>query len=119
MGTTDDIWTLDSAAFVDPDLGFGESVTYTKAVTGATRTINAVVERMSPTPGPSQSGSLLPKMRVHVRNSVTTGITPGEWKNGDTITVAERRGGTARTHQLHWPSDDAQHDAGMVVFELR
>jgi hypothetical protein len=114
----DDVLAADSAIFVDTD-GFGESVTYTKKVGGTTRTINAVVERMSPQPGPSQSGTLMPRMRVLVRNDATYGIASSEWKNGDTITVAERRGGTAKAYQLHWPSDNAQHDAGMVTFELR
>lgn len=94
-------------------------MTYTKT-SGTTRTINAIVERMSPAPGPGTNGGLLPMMRAHVANSLTLGITPSEWKNGDTLTLAERRGGTAKKFQLHWPSDgSSEHDAGMVIFELR
>lgn len=118
MGILDDILVDDALAFVDED-GFGESVVYTKAKTGATRTINAVIERFSPMPGPGQGSGVMPMMRARVANSVTTGIASSEWNNGDTLTVAERRGATTKRHQLHWPSDAAEHDAGMCVFELR
>lgn len=120
MGFLDTVLADDAKwGFTDSDT-FGESVTYTKAITRATRTINAVVERMSPTPGRTPSGGLMPTMRVHVANDTTTGISSAEWQNGDTLTVAERVGGTAKAYQLHWPADaKSQHDAGMIVFELR
>lgn len=118
MGLLDTILADDSAAFTDPDV-FGEQVTYIKAVTGATRTINAVVNRMSPSPGKTPTGALLPMLRIHTRNDATLGITPAEWKNGDTITLAERRGGTEKKIQLLWPQENGAHDAGMVTWELR
>lgn len=115
MGLLDDILEDDAAAFTDTD-GFGESVTYTNRA-GTTRTINAVVTRLPPKPGPG--GTLVPNLRIEVANSTTTGIATSEWKNGDTVTVAERRGGSTRAFQVHFPDDEAgAHDAGMVTYEL-
>jgi endonuclease YncB( thermonuclease family) len=117
MGLVDSIAIDDAVlAFSDSDT-FAETVTYTKT-TAVTRSVKGVVERPSPEPGPAQSGHLLPLMRITLPNSTTYGVTAAEWVNGDTITVAYRRGGNAAAYRMHLPRQ-SESDAGMTVWELR
>lgn len=119
MGLLDSVMADDANfAFSDTD-AFAEALTYRKAITAATRTVYGVVRRFSPAPGKTPTGGLQPMLRVTFPNNTTRGISTSEWKNGDEIQIAERKGGTAKWMLLHWPTEPQAHDAGMVTFEVR
>lgn len=97
---------------------FGESAVYTKTRTGATRTINVLVDRQLPQ---VYQGVPAPLMIVRVPNSSTTGISSTEIDFGaDKLTVALNLGETPRAFHIHKP-DDGQpwQDAGMLRLELK
>jgi hypothetical protein len=119
VGLLDSVMADDANfAFSDTD-GFAEALTYRKAITNATRTVYGVVRRFSPAPGKTPTGMLMPMIRVTFPNNTTRGISTAEWKNGDAILIAERKGGEAKYMMLHWPPEPQAHDSGMVTFEVR
>lgn len=113
MGALDTLMSLDAAALVNTD-EFGETVTFTTR-TGTTRSIKAVILRQSPVAlmgGPAQK----PALEAWVRNSATLGISASEINcQGDTITVAERHGGTAVAHLIR---EVMESDAAMLHLRL-
>jgi hypothetical protein len=87
-----DLAKSDRAAIVDPDIGLGEPILY-RPKSGASRTINAVVDRFTPQ---QVAGTPVaaPKLIIHARNHATLGVTSVD-QGGDAFDVAEQFGGTA------------------------
>lgn len=113
MGILDDILAADAQAFADADLMVGsESVTYTPRG-GTAVTFDANVSRDVPILADSGDG-YVPSIQVFVRNHATLGVTSVN-TGGDTVTIAERRGGTARTHQVR---EVLEQDAGGWLLRL-
>lgn len=97
-----------------PDLKelHGESVTYNPRAGGA-RVITAIVNRNPPAPVGTPDGLVLPRMIVTVENDDTSGISSATIDcSGDTITLAERSGGTAEEHPISRLAND---DGGLVT----
>ena len=113
MGYLNDIISdYDAESFVDDDV-FGESVTYTP-VGGVAKTINANVIRAEPFDRNGVPGARRDGLTVFIRNHATLGVTSID-TGGDTIAVAPRYGGAAKTYQVKGP---VQQDAGMWRLEL-
>lgn len=107
MGMLDDIMADDAQAFADADLlPGGESVTYTP-VGGSPVTFSANVNRDVLVPSDAGDG-MVAAVEVFIRRHVTLGRTSIN-TGGDTITLAQRYGGTARAFMV---SEIVTQDAG-------
>lgn len=115
MGLLNQVYADDAAfAFTDTDV-FAESIVYTKR-SGATRTINAVVDR---DPLEDQNGHVVHAIYITVANSTTLGIALSELNTGgDRVTLAPRLGQDTETMDL-LPKNLISQDAGMLRFRLR
>lgn len=96
---------------------FGESITYRKAQTGATRTINALVFRIGPQIRGTQRVQQV--VQLQVVNDATLGISSAELNiGGDKVTLAPRSGKAAVDLLLHLPEDEQPHeDPAMLRLE--
>lgn len=117
MGLISDVLTDDAAYFVDADLVDSESIVYVKR-SGATRTINAVVQRRALEDLKSSASRLLvPSIMITVANSTTTGIATSEVDKGsDAVQIPDRLGGTTRTLSI---LEIVSQDAGMVTYAVK
>lgn len=97
MGLLDDVMASDAAALIDPD-GFGEPVTYTPRG-GSALSINAVVVRRLPDAVEESVSGFAPVMEIYIANDATKGVTAVD-TGGDVVAVADRIGGTARSHPV-------------------
>lgn len=115
MGLIDEVLKADAPMFVDPDIAFGESITYTRRSNGTDYTFNALVIRHSPEDR-SRNDSL-PYMDIYLVNDATWTKGPGSLDSGgDTITVAYRVGGSSEAQGYTVPLDQ---DQGMWHIEIR
>ena len=113
MGLLDETLQEDSQWLVDTDQ-FGEAITYTPGDGGAARSINAVIDRQELM---NEDGTLFNGIFISVRNNATYGISLAEFDKGaDTITIAERLGGTATKRSI--VGDPIAQDAGMIRFRV-
>jgi hypothetical protein len=98
MSAQSDIKAMILAAILTDDAqSVAESVTYTPA-SGTARTIAALVLRRQPAP---YGNSISPVLQVSVANDGTEGISSASINAGsDTITVAERPGGTPAARNI-------------------
>lgn len=95
---------------------FAETVVY-RPKTGATRSIQAVVDRDPPAFLAEAAGFLVNGCHVIVRNSVTAGMAASELLvGGDRLDVADRPGGTLITRTV---TRIVQQDAGVLRLEIR
>src|SRR4051794_19966417 len=115
MGVLDDIFADDAANFTDPEL-FGEQVIY-KPRDGASRPINAIVDRQPPERMTPDGEVFMPKIEIEVANNSTSGISAAEMNNGgDKVTVALRKGGIVKDFLIR--GEPIQQDAGMIRLSL-
>jgi len=105
---------IDGEFFTDPDV-FGEQITYTSQ--GAAGTLmNAYVHRFGPGESVPTSGGITATMEILIRNHATdtkgrTSINIG----GDTVTVAERYGGSTAVRMV---VDAIEQDNGMWLLRV-
>jgi hypothetical protein len=105
----------DAKFFLDQDIGFGESIVFTRYTNGTPYTFNANVVRHSPEE--RAQNDALPFMDIWLERDSTWTRGPAAIDTGaDTITVAYRFGGTAEVHGFSVPED---HDAGMFHIQIK
>lgn len=99
MGLIDSAHNLDMQMAYDADLMVGvETITY-KPMTGATRSISAQVFRDGIVT--TEGGMTTAQMTIRCRNDSTYGIATSEINvSGDKVSVAYRKGGTARDYPI-------------------
>lgn len=115
MSLMDDLLAADSALFVDADASFEvEDVSYLPKG-GSARTISVQVFRKPPEAVPGAAQGNTPIVEVLVQRHATTGISTVN-RGGDTITIADVRGGTARARVI---SEIISEDTGLFHLRLR
>ena len=94
---------------------FAEAISYIKA-SGASRSINAIIERDSYGVLREMVGVERPSFRVIVANHATSGILPGELNTAtDRLTFPDVEGGTVTTYKIDRILDQ---DPGALSLEV-